>query len=262
LRNTDYKQIGISVEDGIVWLRGHVVTFTNKRNAEEAARSIPGVLNVENNLVVDDDLVLEVAQALGKNEVARSERIAVGAHNGFVTLNGHVDSAAVRESAGVIAASVPQVRGVVNYLRAPNVSIDYKDDPIWQPLIGQRVSATDMYLGQVEKVIINPCNRRVTAFVTRGCFPEPRYHGNYRMPDEVSPQERSIVISIDAVRSVTNSYVLLEIKGAEAALNRSFEPADFISPATDWQPPYPYRWEQVLFVRGRLEEPKNKNGSK
>jgi hypothetical protein len=111
-----------------------------------------------------------------------------------------------------------------------------------------------MYLGYVEKVIINPCNRRVTAFVTRGCFPEPRYHDNYRMPDEVSPQESSIVIPIDAVRHVTDSYVLLEVTGAEAALNRSFEPADFISPATDWQPPYPYRWEQVLFDGQRLEE--------
>jgi hypothetical protein len=54
---------------------------------------------------------------------------------------------------------------------------------------------------------------------------------------------------------------LLGVKGAEAAKNCSFEPTDFVSPATDWQPPYPYRWEQVLFDGGRLEEPKSENGS-
>jgi hypothetical protein len=81
------------------------------------------------------------------------------------------------------------------------------------------------------------------------------------MPDEVPQQESSIVIPIDAVRHVTDSYVLLEVSGAEAALYRSYEPTDFISPATDWQPPYPYRWEQVLFIRQRLEEPKSENGS-
>ena len=26
------------------------------------------------------------------------------------------------------------------------------------------------------------------------------------------------------------------------------------SPPAEWQPPYPYRWEQVLFYQGRLEE--------
>ena len=261
LRNTDYKQIGISVEDSIVRLRGHVVTSMNKGNAEKAARSVPGVLNVENDLVVDDDLVLEVAQALGKNEVTRLERIAVGAQNGFITLDGYVASTAIRDDAEAITASIPQVRGVVNYLHAPNVIIDYKDEPIRQPLIGQQVAATDMHLGYVEKVIINPCNRRVTAFVARGCFPDPRYKDNYRLPDEAPQQESSVVIPIDAVRYVTESYVLLGVRGAEAALNRSFGSAEFTFPPTAWQPPYPYRWEQVLFDGQRLEEPKVENGS-
>jgi hypothetical protein len=219
------------------------------------------VLALENELVLDQDLMIDVAQALGSNELTQSERISVGAQHGFVTLNGHVDSAATREAAGEMAASVSQVRGMINELQAPNVVIKPEKHPFLQPRIGQRVAATDMHLGQVEKVIINPCNRRVTALVTRGCFPEPRYHDNYRMPDEVPQQESSLVIPIDAVRHVTDSYVLLEVSGADAALYRSFDPADFISPATDWQPPYPYRWEQVLFDGQRLEEPKSKTGS-
>jgi osmotically-inducible protein OsmY/sporulation protein YlmC with PRC-barrel domain len=254
LRNTDYKELGISVEDGIVRLRGHVGTPRNKKTAEDAARSVPGVLDLENDLVVDQDLVTNVAQALGKNELTRPERISVGAQHGFVTLNGRVGSAAIREAAGAIAASVPQVRGVINELQAPDAVIDPEEHQIQQPRIGREVYAADMQLGQVERVIIDPHTRRVTAFVARGCFPDPRNKDNYRLPDEGSKQEKSVVIPIEAVRCTTSSIVLLEVSGVDAALYRSFEPADFTSPATDWQPPYPYRWEQVLFGGQRLEE--------
>ena len=261
LRNADFQQIGVSVQAGVAWLRGHVVTTTNKRNAEEAARSVPGVLGVENDLVVDDDLVFEVAQALGKNDVTRSERIAVGARNGFVTLNGEVGHADIRDAAEVIAASIPQARGVINYIHAPGIVIDYKEVPMWQPFIGHEITATDMQLGRVEQVIIDPRNRRVTAFVARGYFPDPEDKDGYRLPSDEPQAERSVVIPMDAVRQVIDGYVFLEISGAEAARNRSFEPNDFVLPPTGWQPPYPYRWEQVLWDGQRLEEPGMQNGT-
>lgn len=261
LRNTDYKQIAIAVQAGIVWLRGHVVTTTNKRNAEQAARSVPGVLGVENDLVVDDDLVFEVAQALGKHDLTRTKWIAVGARNGFITLNGEVSSASIRDAAEAIAASIPQVRGVVNYLHAPNVVIDYKEIPLWQPFIGHDISAVDMQLGRVEKVIIDPHNRRVAAFVARGYFPDPEDKDDYRLPSDEPRMERSVVIPMEAVNRVIDGYVLLGISGAEAARYRSLEPDGFLLPPTGWQPPYPYRWEQVLWDGQRLEEPRTKNGS-
>ena len=255
LRNTDYREIGVFVEDGFVRLRGHVRTPRNKRKAEDAASSVPGVLGLENNLVVDNDLANRVAQALGNNDLTRSERITVGAQHGFITLGGHTVNAAVRDAVTQIAASIPEVRGVINDLQAPDVVIKAEKHRFLQPRIRQRVAATDMHLGQVDKVIIDPCDRRVTAFVTLGYFPEPRYHDNYRMPDEVSPQERSIVIPIDAVHHVTDSYILLKVKGADVVLYQAFDPTDFISPPAAWQPPYPYRREEVIFDKERLEEP-------
>ncbi len=261
LRNTDYKEIGISAEDGVVSLRGHVVTSRNKRKAEDATRSVPGVLGLVNDLVVDQDLVLDVAQALGKNELTRSERISVGVQNGFITLKGYVDSATIRNAAETIAASVPQVRGVINDLQAPNVIIDPEEQKVRQPRIGQQVYATDMHLGHVESVVIDPRNRRVIAFVTRGCFPDPRNKSNYRTPDDEPGLESRVVIPIDAVRDVTNSPVVLDVSGAETALYRAFDPADLIHPPAEWQPPYPYRREQVFFDRRRLEEPKRENSS-
>ena len=254
LRNTDYQEIGVSVEDGIVKLRGHVISMMNKTRTERAASSVAGVLGLENDLVLDQDLANGVAQALGHDEHTRFAGISVGAQNGFITLNGHVHSADIRESAEAIAASVPQVRGVINCLQAPNVVIDPKEHQVWQPLIGKEVSAADMQLGHVERVIIDPRNRRVTAFVARGSFPEPGDKDGYRSPGEDVPQERSVIIPIDAVRYATDSSVLLKVSGAEAALYRAFAPADFVYPPAGWQPPYPYHWEQVLFDEERLEE--------
>jgi osmotically-inducible protein OsmY/sporulation protein YlmC with PRC-barrel domain len=254
LRNTDYNEIRVSVEDGIVRLQGHMSTWRNKTRAEESACSMVGVLGVENELVLDQDLANGVAQALGNDEHTRFAQISVGVQNGFITLNGRVDRADIREAAEAIAASVPQVRGVINTIQAPNVAIDPKEGQVWQPLIGKEVCATDMQLGHVERVIIDPRNRRVTAFVVRGNFPDSRAQDDYRSPGEDAQQERSVVIPIDAVRYATDSSVLLEVSGAEAAVYRSFEPADFISPRTGWTSPYPYCWEQVLFDGERLEE--------
>jgi hypothetical protein len=216
---------------------------------------VAGVLGVQNDLVLDKDLANSVAQALGNDERTRLEQISVGAQNGFITLNGHVHSAAVRDAAGVIAASVPRVRGVINIIHLPNAVIDPKEYRVWQPLIGTQVSATDMQLGQVEKVIIDPQNCRVTAFVARGCFPEPGNKDGYSLPGLDFRPERRVVVPIEALRYATDSSVLLEIRAAEAALYRSFEPADFVSPPAGWQPPYPYRREQVLFEGGRTEVP-------
>jgi osmotically-inducible protein OsmY/uncharacterized protein YrrD len=261
LRNTDYQEIDVSVADGIIKLQGHVITLRNKTRAEEAACSVPGILGLENELVVDDDLVIHVAQALGNNEQTCLEQISVGAQNGFITLNGYVSSAAIREAAEVIAASVPQVRGVINTIQAPNVVIDPQKGQVWQPLIGKEVSAADMQLGHVEKVIIDPRNRRVTAFVVCGYFPDPQNKDGYRLPGEEPRQEYSVVIPIEAIRYATDDSVLLEVRGVEAALYRAFDPADFINPPAEWQPPYPYHWEQVLFDGERLEELRNKYGS-
>jgi hypothetical protein len=196
-----------------------------------------------------------VAQALGIDERTRFQQISVGAKNGFITLNGHVNNAAIRDAAEVIAASIPQVRGVINTIQAPNVVLDPQEQRAWQPLIGSEVSATDVQLGSVERVIINPRNRRVTAFAVRGHFPEPENKDGYRLPGENPPPERSVVIPMDAVRYVTDSSVLLEVSGAEAARYRAFTPSNFVSPPAGWQPPYPYRWEQVLFDGERVEEP-------
>jgi len=249
LRVTDFDAVNVTVENGIVTLRGHVVTPLNRLRAENAARSVTGVLNVENQLVLDDDLVIDVAQALDSDKRTHRERVFVGAQRGIIILNGEVPSAAVREAAEEVAASVPQVRGVVNYLRAPHVVVDPEEQQILEPPIGRGVYATDMLLGRVERVIIDPRNRRVTAFVALGNFPDLQHTDEQGLSDERPQQERHVVVPIRAVGFETDSSVLLDISVGEAAQYRDFNPADFISPPENWQPPYPYHRNDVLFER-------------
>lgn len=249
LRMGDYHVIDVTVQDGIVRLRGHVVTPVNKSRAEDAARSVAGVLGVENHLVVDDDLVTGVAQALGREDRTRFERVDVGARNGFIFLSGQVASAAVREAAEEVAASVPQVRVIMNLLQAPNVVVDPQEQQVLEPPIGREIYATQERLGHVERVIINPHNRRVTAFVAHGYFPDLLHMDERRVSNEVPQQERRVVVPIRVVRYGTGSSVLLNVDSCEAARYRDFDSADFVSPPEGWQPPYPYRWDDVLFER-------------
>ncbi len=247
LRETDYKAIAETVENGIVVLRGHVISSANHSRVVDAARSVPGVLDVENHLVVDDDLVISVAQAIGSDLRMRGERVSVGAQNGVIILNGEVASAVLREAAEEIAATVPQVRGVVNYLRTPHGVVNLEEQQVLQPPIGREVHATDISLGQVEQVVIDPHNRRVTAFIAHGYYPDLQQANRQALPDENPLQERSIVISIHEVRYETDNSVFLHISSIEAAQDRDYDPADFVSPPEDWLPPYPYQWKDVLF---------------
>ena len=250
LRETDYNDMETVVQDGIVHLRGHVNTPMNRTRAEDAARQVRGVLGVENALIVDEDLVLDVAQALGSDQRTQLERISVGAQHGVIILTGQVESAAIREAAEELAASVPKVRGVANYLHAPNVVIDPQEEQVHEPPINGEVYATDMLVGVVERVIINPHNRRVAAFVVHGYFPELLHPGEDGLSNGTAQVELRAVVPIHSVRYETDNSVELNVSSNEIVQNQDFDPVNFMSPPEDWQPPYPYRWGEVLFEIG------------
>jgi osmotically-inducible protein OsmY len=248
LRVTDYKDIEITVENGIVFLRGHVNTSMNRTRAEYAARLIHGMLGIENHLVVDGDMAIEVAQVLGNDERTQLESVTVSAQNEVIILNGQVASAAIRQAAEELAASVPQVRGVVNNLRAPNVVIDPQEEQVLDPPIRGEVYATDMFLGLVERIIINPHNCRVTALIVHGDFPDLEHVADRNVLDKNTQQERWVVVPTLLERYETDNSIQLNISGNEAARYHDFNPADFVSPPDEgWEPPYPYHWSNVLF---------------
>lgn len=254
LRATDYHEIGISVHAGRVTLKGHTQTSGIKARAGQAARSTPGVLAVDNRLVADDELVMDVAQALARNARTRGQLIRVYARHGVISLNGEVGSAEVRTAAEECAASAPHVRAVVNYLRVPGVAIDVEDQRVLQPSRGCAVYASDLPIGYVERVIINPRNRRVTAMVVQGELPDLTSDQLDQLPINLPQQARRMVVPISAMQLVTTS-VSLNLTSLEAARCPDFDPASYALPAAQWQPPYPYRWDDVLFEKENHDEP-------
>src|SRR5512134_1167191 len=66
LRAIEYYEIDVHVKNGVVYLSGHIVSTTSQSRIKNALRAVPGILGIQNNLVLDDKLTLEVAGSLGK----------------------------------------------------------------------------------------------------------------------------------------------------------------------------------------------------
>lgn len=247
LRSTDYGKIDVAVHDGFVYLSGHVISAGNQRRAEDAVSTIPGVLGVKNNLVADDQLIREVAGALGKIEHEHGVKIFTGAQNGVVGLHGDVRNANVRSLAEKCAASIPGVRGVINQMSYLEADKKTEDQRFLQPAIGEQMYFRDGIPGTIQKVIINPNNLRVVAMVVRGRYSNPKDDPRFLTYGEDQTPQRNVYIPMSAVRYLTKSSGFLTIDSAEAARSSDFDPSGFSAPGADWSPPYPYCPEDVLF---------------
>ncbi len=111
----------IDVNNGIVSLVGYVRTIVSKETAERIVRKVPGVKGVRNNLTVDTELEIAVAQALANDPrtVDGFPGILIGSAFGEIFLKGTVSTPEIKSAASEVAAKVPGVREVVNELLAP-----------------------------------------------------------------------------------------------------------------------------------------------
>ena len=122
----DLSHIDISVEGSIVRLTGWVPSVTAKRHAEAIARSIEGVVDVEDSLETDIAIQTRVLNALLTDPRTSVSVIEVLNNSGIVTLKGQVDTAEIRAAAEEIAANQPGVLSVVNALE-----VKPDDDTRW-----------------------------------------------------------------------------------------------------------------------------------
>lgn len=106
----------------------------------ELARNTVGVLLVKNELVVrpaeiaSDEVLSERARAalLWDPEVG-AQGIEVSAHDGFVTLTGHVVTAYERQQATDVVAAISGIRDLDNQLRVSHGESLYVDQPYADP---------------------------------------------------------------------------------------------------------------------------------
>ena len=247
LRALDYNHIQIRVRNGMVGLYGHVISLTNRRQAEKAIRSVGGIRGLTNGLIADDRLLSEVATALGSLEHSYGCKFFTGVSHGIVMLSGTVDDPKTRRLAEQYAASNPNVRGVINSVRVRGGGVDLPDPPFLQPYIGAEFFFLDGISGRVRQVIIDPNNRRVAAITLRARFAGQRQDLGSINNDGSQLPERTLVIPMQAVRYLTTHSGFLNIRSTQSDQYSEFNSDDFPIPQNDWKPPYPYCPADVLF---------------
>ncbi len=109
--------IQISVEDGVVILRGEVDWQYQRDAATSAVRYITGVRQVKNHLAIHQrpqptDIKIRIEQALIRSAEADAKRIRVSTTNGRVNLSGTVRSQAELQDAKWAAWAAPGVTAV------------------------------------------------------------------------------------------------------------------------------------------------------
>jgi hypothetical protein len=112
----DFGNLASALEKGVVRLTGLVESVAAKRHAEATARSVTGVVDVENVLGTDTALAAEVTAALSRDRRTELAVIGVTSDRGIVTLRGKVDSTQVKEAAEGIAGEQEGVITVINEL--------------------------------------------------------------------------------------------------------------------------------------------------
>ena len=136
LDQAGFKDVSVSQdrEKGVLTLGGHVAADGDKAKAESIATSLAGGQVVSDQIAViplggesaakavnsdlDGGIEKNLDAALIQNKL--HERVKYDVKNSVVTLTGEVNSQSKRRQAESIAASVPNVRQVVNELQVKN----------------------------------------------------------------------------------------------------------------------------------------------
>src|SRR5689334_2326856 len=104
----DATDIGVAVKSGVVTLTGFVPSYTQRMEAERAAKRVAGVKGVANDIEVrlpaiderpDPEIARDAVNALKTDLPYSSENIKVTVHSGWITLEGNVEWNYARETA-------------------------------------------------------------------------------------------------------------------------------------------------------------------
>lgn len=255
LRAIEADDILVRVRNGVVYLNGHIMGASSHARIHRAIRGVPGVLALQDNLVLDDRLTHAVAGSLGALEHTHGCKFFTGASHGVISLNGTVNNENVKLLAEQRVSSHPGVRGVINNVRVTGARFDLQELPFLQPIIGATIYFRDGVSGVVKQVVVNPDNRRVVAMIVRAQFANQREElKSLESGTALSPQ-RLIVVPVNVVRHMTRVSGFLQISTGDKDQFMDFDLASFRTPTEDWEPPYPYCPDDVLFavIRRQVE---------
>jgi osmotically-inducible protein OsmY len=122
----DATDIAVSVKKGVVTLTGFAKSFTDKYEAEAAAKRVAGVIAVANDIEVrmpsvderpDPEIARDAAAALKSQLPFSFEKIKVIVKNGWLTLEGQVEWQYQRNTAESAVRRIKGVKGVTNSIK-------------------------------------------------------------------------------------------------------------------------------------------------
>lgn len=136
--------VGVSAEDGVVTLTGHVASFAEKGSAEAAARRVKGVKAVVEHLKIklpgdkrlsDDKIAASAAARLADDVYVPADAVQVVVEEGWVTLNGEAEWNYQKEAAEQCVWRSQGVIGVTNLITIkPRVNVSNISDDITHAL--------------------------------------------------------------------------------------------------------------------------------
>jgi osmotically-inducible protein OsmY len=136
--------IGVTANDGVVTLTGHVEAYAQKHAAEMAAARVWGVKAVAEDIEVqlpfertrgDEDIAAAALERLAWNSSLPQDAVTVTVAQGWVTLNGHVGRHYQKDAAGHDVGKLHGVTGVSNLIAVTSVAgVPDRGDGIRQAL--------------------------------------------------------------------------------------------------------------------------------
>jgi hyperosmotically inducible protein len=132
LNKKQFKDVKVSIENGIATLSGTVDLYEYKADAERAVHKVKGVDAVRNLIQVggpetpDSQLRAKLGEKLAWDRVGYGNifnAITLGVENGVVTLAGHARTDVDKDSAVSLVSTYPGVKDVVNDIEVDPVSI-------------------------------------------------------------------------------------------------------------------------------------------
>ena len=122
----DATDIAVAVKDGVVTLTGFVKSYSQKWEAEEAAKSVAAVAAVANDIEVrlpnmdkrpDPEIARDAVNAIKTQLPTTADHIRVIVQNGWVTLEGDVEWQYQRNLAEMAVTRIKGVMGVYNQIQ-------------------------------------------------------------------------------------------------------------------------------------------------
>jgi hyperosmotically inducible periplasmic protein len=133
LNKDRFKDVRVSVENGVITLTGSVALFADCEAAEEKALHAKKGIAVRNQIritgtsVSDEDLQATIVKKLQYDRVGYGttafNAIGVSVQNGVVTLGGHAYGPMDKSSAHAVASYTPGVQDVIDDIQVDPVSL-------------------------------------------------------------------------------------------------------------------------------------------